>query len=402
MANSKNSLTDVGAASGQFKNKFSILEQTQLNALNGIGSLNSSGSGNISSALTNLSNNSKSKLEVGFNVAEQLEAAGITNITSSQFISKNISKSVTDRSPIHKTLNQNSNRRIAVSRDERPQDKIKRKKESLLGKEDYNYAGLRFPADIDAESPLYLQLLFSEYIRSDPQAPGSLSPNTPIYLPAPDNLAQEFSVIYDQRDTGIMGEFIKSQTGGQLVGAARTFLSGGGTENFTSTLKSAVQDNEQVSEALKSIGQRGIYAGINSSNEELGGLASQISGEIPNPHPTVFFKGMNLRAFQFNWRLIPRSPEEAAALYLIIREIKKKSLPEKTGTILKYPHFVDIKFLGSAAPVIGNYKRCLISAVNINYSGEGTSAFFKDGMPVSTLLNITFQEVENFTSQDVI
>jgi hypothetical protein len=51
MANSKTSLTDVGAASGQLKSKFSLLEKTQIDALGGTSGSLSSGAGLINGSV---------------------------------------------------------------------------------------------------------------------------------------------------------------------------------------------------------------------------------------------------------------------------------------------------------------------------------------------------------------
>jgi hypothetical protein len=159
----------------------------------------------------------------------------------------------------------------------------------------------------------------------------------------------------------------------------------------------------EIAEQSRQLGIRGLYTSLSAAEENLGGLAGQIAGQIPNPHPTVFFKGMQLRTFQFNWRLIPRNKTEAETLQVILKFIKIFCLPEKGGTTtLKYPHLVQIIPSGEGADKIGNYKRSLVSSITINYTSEGTSAFFYDGHPAAIQLSLEFQEIENFTSEDVL
>ena len=42
-----------------------------------------------------------------------------------------------------------------------------------------------------------------------------------------------------------------------------------------------------------------------------------------------------------------------------------------------------------------------VKTFSVNYTAEGTSAFFVDGAPVAINLILTFQEMENMTSEDV-
>jgi hypothetical protein len=406
MANSKNSLTDVGAASGQLKSKFSLLEKTQINALGGSSGSLSSGAGlingSVSSTLTNASNNARSKLEQGFNIAEQLESSGITLKNTSSFISTTVTKSVIDRTALNRNLPNSpinlanpNNLPISKRNKQTPQQAMKEKLESIVGREDFNYAGIQFPLDLDESASSFIQLEFFKYTRSDPQSEGSLGRVLGIFLPLPENLAQSFGVLYDQRDSGWMGEAIKSAPGQ----AAVSNIVNRNTQGLMRGLSDITTD--QITEGLRSAGVRGVYSAINSTDEIAGGLAGQVMGEIPNPHPTVFFKGLQLRTFPFNWRLIPKSSEEAAKLKQILDIIKKHCLPRKEGNLtLKYPHFVQVTPMGAAADKIGKYKRALVSNITINYTAEGTSAWFHDGYPVAIQLSMEFQEVENFTAED--
>jgi hypothetical protein len=401
-----NSLFDVGVASGQMKTSFSFLEKTQIDSLSSTtGSIQSRAgtiNGDISTAIKNTNNTIKSRMEMGFTVADRLQSSGITVKNTANIISNNVIPAINNRQDINRSLASapinaaNIYNRLPPSNKFRPDQKIKSVKESILGKEDYNYEGNHFPSDLEKTADLFMRLKFETYTRANPQAEGEIKPSQNFYLPLPDNLAQAFEVLYDQRDTGIMGEFIKSQTGQSVLSSQQNGLS---LQNATDVIRNVTKG--ETKNALESIAKRGIYTALSSADESLGGLAGQIAGEIPNPHPTVFFKGMNLRTFSFTWRLIPLNQEDAVNLKRIIDEMKRKILPKSTGTILRYPDFVTPIPAGGAAEKIGKYKRCLVRSLSINYTGEGVSAFYYDGHPVSIILTMDFQEVENFTSEDV-
>jgi len=46
-----------------------------------------------------------------------------------------------------------------------------------------------------------------------------------------------------------------------------------------------------------------------------------------------------------------------------------------------------------------DYKKSMLSSLSINYSGEGTSAFFVDGNPVSIELTLGLQEAELYLEE---
>jgi hypothetical protein len=421
MANSKTSLTDVGAASGQLKSKFSLLERTQIDALGGTSGSLSSGAGlingSVSSSLTGATNNTRSKLEYGFNIAEQLESSGITIKNTSSFISTSVSRAVTNKTALNQNLsispinaaNPNNNPTIS-SRKQRPQQIMKEKLESIVGRDDLNYGGLQFPLDLMEVASSYMQLQFSTYNRESPQVAGTITPGpSSIYLPFPENLSQAFGISYSQRDTGYATAILESSLG-EKVSKSLTQLSGNknNSEDIGAILNNMSQNLSGVT--VKDLGSDlakiGFRAGnflLSSVEEDIGGLTQQALGQIPNPHPTVFFKGLQLRSFPLNWRLVPKSSNEASTLKKILDEIKRNCLPKKNAALdsLRYPNFVEIIPRGAAADKIGKYKRTLVSSITINYTPEGTSAWFHDGYPVAVQLAMEFQEVENFTSEDV-
>jgi len=69
--------------------------------------------------------------------------------------------------------------------------------------------------------------------------------------------------------------------------------------------------------------------------------------------------------------------------------------------MLKYPDLVMPSIQGKGADEMGNFKRCMVNSFSVNYTAEGTSAFFHDGKPVSIVINMSLTEFEQFTSEDV-
>lgn len=261
--------------------------------------------------------------------------------------------------------------------------------------------GLAFPSEITtAASMAHLKIEFWEVNREDAQSPGSKSPVQTIYLPLPENFQTDFNVSFDTVDTGATGVVAN-----QLKSVANSFK-----ENGMSV--------EAANKALAGIGKGAVdmatragYAALDSAESSLGGLVGGAAGAsgfiqkalgaVPNPHPSVFFKGLPLRQFQFAWKLVPLDAGDAANLKEMLKVIKKNILPSKSGGTLTYPKLAKPEVVGKGAGRYDKYQPCFVESMSINYSGEGTSAFFKDGAPVSVFLTMQFRESELFTSGDV-
>jgi hypothetical protein len=263
-----------------------------------------------------------------------------------------------------------------------------------------------FPEAIASAAKAYIHLNFEAVKRDDAQTAASKSPIKDVYLPLPENFQSDFNVTYDTVDTGATGA-IASQLGAVTENAKRAALARG--ENQADV-------GDIVAESLKGAFKGGVdvatrtgYGLIDSAESTLGGLVGGAAGasgfiqkalgQIPNPHPSVFFKGLPLRQFQFAWKLVPLTSDDADNLKTILREIKLHILPDLDGSQLVYPHLCKITVKGTDR--YDQYQPCFVENMSINYSGEGTSAFFKDGAPVSVFLTMQFRESEMYLARDV-
>lgn len=401
MARSKNSLTDVSPVGGQLKSSFSALERTQLDALKQTSGSLGFGAGNINGSVTNslqsMSYRDMSKLEIGGLFAEGLEKSGITRKNSSSLISSIVSGSIDSRKPFYRNtpkkevdLSITSNR-VPDPFKKSPVEVMDEKRASLVGEKDYNYEGLTFPPDLKKNAFAYLGLHFFTYSRPESFAKGSIADSGHIYLPLPEDFVQDFAVGYEARDTGLFGAAAGTDTGKVVLNDLKALFERNGTLSLGDT--NAVT-------ALRDIGEVALYAGfqtLGSVSDSIGGLVGQTMGSIANPHPSVFFQGVNLRQFTFTWRLVPRNPTEAEIITKILKKIKDDCLPKKKGSFLTYPKLVEPRIENGSFG--RDYKKSLVQSISINYTGEGTSAFFVDGNPVSIILTLGFQEAELYLEE---
>lgn len=398
----KNTLSEVGPSAGQMKRSFSSVERTQINAMSGLsGSLSSKAggiNGDVSNAFSSYTNSTNGRLGVAASIAASLEASGVTTGVSRAFLSNTVSKSMQQKKGLHKSiattptdLSNPGNRMPSLAR-RSPTSLIDKKRQVVSGSPNNS-----FPNGVE-NSPAYVELHFKAYNRPDPMSPGSISDLTNIKLPLPENFSQQFSIQYQPRDQGFLGDGIA----GQVSGAS-----------LKNTLTNMKEGDIGLADAkafgggvLKTVGSASFRAGmtmLDTINDvtPVKDVAGAVMGMIPNPHKTIFFQGMDLRTFQWTWKLIPRNKGEAESIAAIIKKFKENAIPKTQGIALKYPSLMQPKLKGKLAETFGEFRLAMISGLSINFAAEGTSAFFRDGRPVSVVLSIEFQEVDIVTSGEV-
>ena len=141
-------------------------------------------------------------------------------------------------------------------------------------------------------------------------------------------------------------------------------------------------------------------------------LLSSVSGRIINPNVELMYEAPELRGFNLNFKMMPRSPQEAKDIFSICQTLKRAMLPswggktktsQFTGSLMTLPKIVSVKFMtgNSLNKYVTQYKPCAITNVSINYTPDGSYATYQDGSPVATLLSVQFKELKLVFEQEV-
>ena len=145
-------------------------------------------------------------------------------------------------------------------------------------------------------------------------------------------------------------------------------------------------------------------------------LLSSVSGRIINPNVELMYEAPELRGFNLNFKMMPRSPQEARNIFGICQTLKRAMLPswggkmkgklnkeDFNGSFLTLPKIVSVKFMtgNSLNKYVTQYKPCAITNVSINYTPDGSYATYDDGSPVATLLSIQFKELKLVFEQEI-
>lgn len=421
--NTINTFSDLSPQVGQLKTSLSISQKSQLDALSGVtGIAGSAGNitGNLTNPLAGVDNTTASVINVSSALSSALSAAGLSTDTIKGLITNKVSSAVTNKLPIDQVSSATPTdlgkliNRLPKAGKNNPVKEIEKAKEALLGIADFNYAGIAFPSDVTSQAKSWIELEFYKYTRDNAFSPGNLGKSTKVILPLPKQLMEMFSVNYEAKDYGVLtGGILKAggdATGTllQKVGATVDQAMAGtlGQSEKGPSFSQAVSDfagdvgSDEVKDVSKAKGLDLLTSALASTgNEGLAGLADQVAGGVPNPHSTVFFKGVNLRTFTWNWHLVPLSESDALVMRSVVNYLKRATLPKIEGAILRYPDFVMPKIGGQNA-IDMKFKRCMIGDLGIDYAPDA-QAYHDDGAPVSLNLSITFKETEIFTEDDV-
>lgn len=123
-----------------------------------------------------------------------------------------------------------------------------------------------------------------------------------------------------------------------------------------------------------------------------------------NPFREVLFESVGYRAFSFKYRFFPKNKSESQKIYNLINTFKIHMHPELSGGKLfyLYPSEFDIQYYykDQENNYLNRFARCALTDLSVEYGGE-QFATFEDGSPVEIGLSLTFQELEQMTSEGI-
>ena len=133
---------------------------------------------------------------------------------------------------------------------------------------------------------------------------------------------------------------------------------------------------------------------------------------IVNPNTRSIFRGVNLREFNFQFKFIANSAEEARVVQNIVAHFRKELYPDVFGVTVgdqeaavgfKFPNAfkISFQFKGVDSSRIPQIKPAYLRNVShvINPSGGG---FRSDGQPNEIDLSLQFVEHETITKKDIV
>jgi hypothetical protein len=151
-------------------------------------------------------------------------------------------------------------------------------------------------------------------------------------------------------------------------------------------------------------GQAAGLAGL--GNLSLNQALARSSGQIVNPNMELLFNNPTIRNFRFSFKMTPRNKDEANQIKLIIRSFKQHMSPRDDvsgdNVFLKAPNIFELRYKNGTRnhQYLNRFKRCVLENISVNYTGENVYATYPDGQPVSTVMDLSFKELEPIYASD--
>ena len=233
-----------------------------------------------------------------------------------------------------------------------------------------------------------------------------------VLLPVPDDIQYKDGPDWRGTDIGILGRFAPE------VAAAI----GGG-------------DSASITDSVQKFARVGKVSLIKSMIKKLGAdpnaVTQNINGKIANPYTEQVFGGIQLRDFNFSWKLVPRNKAEQRSIERIIRYLRRAALPDTSESFgssgflsdlggqdfggsatdrwLTVPNLFNLRWKqagnGSEISSLPKIKKCICTNIDVNYTPDNVWATHLDGSnqpaPVAIQLSIGFGETEIIKSSDV-
>ena len=215
-----------------------------------------------------------------------------------------------------------------------------------------------------------------------------------IALYMPSNFSVADGASYNNFDLGVLGQEASAL-------ATKMFA---GEEVDASTLASA-----KVSGDMKNIINSQILSdfGMGSGVVDKGrDLALLDMNKAINPNTTLQYGNSTIRGYNFAFKMVAQSQNEANTIRDIVSTFRKYMYGEKGGLnskTLSYPLKWKLLFLapdGKVNEYLPNAYECYLESLTATYNSTGNS-FHYDGSPIEVDVNVAFKETKALAREDI-
>jgi len=128
------------------------------------------------------------------------------------------------------------------------------------------------------------------------------------------------------------------------------------------------------------------------------------TGEVIAERLELAFRNINKRKFQYTFKMLPKSLEEAEMVHEIVLAFKKHMSASfkdgnRSGKTLVVPDTFNIEYMynGGANQYLHKISECVLETVDVSYGGDRYKTFHateKGAPPVETTMSLNFAELE--------
>ena len=157
-----------------------------------------------------------------------------------------------------------------------------------------------------------------------------------------------------------------------------------------------------VGGAMQMVQNAGRFGGAAASaiglTAQLGGI---LSGQALNPLMFLAFQRPEYREFSLSWVLAPYNEKESKTIKNIVTECKKAASPSYGNILMGYPSVALIKMYPDDLFESLYFKPCIITSVQVTYSGTPTPSFYKNGAPTVVGLTLNLKEMQFWFKEEI-
>lgn len=141
-------------------------------------------------------------------------------------------------------------------------------------------------------------------------------------------------------------------------------------------------------------------------NQELADAIEFNTAKVVNPRSNMAFKGIGIRSFSFNFRLVAESQAEANEIREIDKTFRYNLYPDvadEWGYILNFPYAWRLKLLWKGSSNIklpSFWETCWLSSYQSTYNAS-TNLYHYDGAPIDVDFSLSFTESKALTKKDM-
>ena len=250
-----------------------------------------------------------------------------------------------------------------------------------------------------------------------------------VILPMPNKVSDSNNVGWGDDTMNNLAAAVTASTlggGGPIAAAAAGGLStllgagfgaGVAAQQILSLANDGAFDSETASLLLgTSLASKILKAG--GYGVETESILARGAGIVPNSNLELLFNGPTLRSFNFSYRLTPRNEPEAIRVRRIIRFFKQSMAAKKitaqgglagqSSFFLGTPNVFQLEYRtqstrsggGSFIDGVNRFKTCALTSFQCDYTPDGFWAAYEAGQPVSTVMSMTFNELEPLYDTD--
>lgn len=225
-----------------------------------------------------------------------------------------------------------------------------------------------------------------------------LGPRATLYLPS--GLQFQDGVIYERADLGRIGGGAEAAVmNGSSLGAAAME----GLSNATAQITELFNKGLSPDAARMAAARAAKFAGADIGN----GVQSALR-VATNPNTRQLFREVAIRDFNFTFKLLPVSREEAEMATALIKFFRTELYPEDSVNITvggvtvpigyRFPNTFDISFKHKDKNIIHRLLPCYLVNISTNYNPTG-AGFFEDGNFTEIEVSMAFRESRTLTKR---